>query len=173
MTEQPPRYAPERALPPYAFVPGRDPHPTRDPRGHSFGQEEGGHDEGGAAWLPPERWSENGDYLFGVDLYNDGYLWEAHEAWEGLWHRAKHDGDQADHLQGLIQCAAACLKIAMEQPRGLETLSRLGTEKLERVARAHGGTYMGLDLFDFVASMRAFAASSPTSADGRPRIFLD
>ena len=159
----PPRRVPGRPFPPYAFLPGRDPHPTRDPRGHSFG-----HDEAPAAYLPPESWEENEDYLFGIDLYNHGFLWEAHEVWEGLWHAAKHDPDQADLLQGLIQCAAASLKVPMGQPRGLASLTRLGTEKLERVGLAHGGTYMGLDLLAFVEAMRSFADSEPATPDGRP-----
>ena len=85
------RYAPSRAFPPYAYLPGRDPHPTRDARGHSFGNE-----EAPPEWLPPERWRENVEYLFGVDLYNHGFLWEAHEAWESLWHVSKRDPDQAE-----------------------------------------------------------------------------
>ena len=136
----PVRYLPERPFPPYAFLPGRDPHPTRDPRGHSHGE------ESPAEYFSPEQWQENDDYLFGVDLYNHGYLWEAHEAWEGLWHAAKHDELQAQHLQGLIQCAAAALKIPMEQPRGLEKLSANGTARLEEVARASGGSFMGIEL---------------------------
>ena len=162
------RLVPGRAFPPYAFLPGRDPHPTRDPRGHSYG-----HPEGPGVYLTADRWRENEDYLFGIDLYNHGYLWEAHEVWEGLWHAAKHDRLQADQLQGLIQCAAASLKIPMGQPRGLVSLTRLGTEKLERVAHATGGEHMGLALFDFVASMRAFAASEPATNDGRPRLTVD
>lgn len=162
------RYAPGRSFPSYAFLPGRDPHPTRDPRGHSFG-----HPEVPAPYLPPERWRENQDYLFGVDLYNHGYLWESHEAWEGLWHAAKHDALQAEHLQGLIQCAAACLKVGMGQPRGLERLAALGTARLEAVARRRAGPFMGLALSEFVAELRAFAASQPSSFEGRPRIELE
>jgi hypothetical protein len=161
------RYAPERAFPPYAFLPGRDPHPTRDPKGHSFG-----HDETPPDHLPPERWRENEDYLFGVDLYNGDFLWESHEAWEGLWQVSKGDPFQANHLQGLIQCAAGCLKIPMGQPRGIERLIALGSEKLEGVARECGTDYMGLDVMDFVAEIRAFAASSPASIEGRPRFEL-
>ena len=164
------RYAPARTFPPYAFLPGRDPHPTRDPRGHSFGTEE----EAGT-YLEPELWHENEDYLYGVDLYNADFLWEAHEAWEGLWHAAKHDEVQALHLQGLIQCAAACLKVAMGQPRGLARLSALGCEKLERVARegADGsGRYMGLDVVDFARAIRRFADSHPTTIEARPPIEL-
>ena len=60
------------------------PHPTQDERGHSYSRGE----EAPALYFPPESWRENADYLYGVDLYNHGYLWEAHEAWEGLWHKA-------------------------------------------------------------------------------------
>ena len=164
----PPRFVPERAFPPYAYLPGRDPHPTQHPEGHSYGAE-----HAPAGYLDPREWRDNGEYLFGVDLYNHGFLWEAHEAWEGLWHGAKHDAHQARFLQGLIQCAAACLKIPMEQPRGLQRLGELGTEKLERVAREHGPDYMGLDVLGFVRRFRAFAASEPASNEGRPRLELE
>jgi hypothetical protein len=163
----PDRYAPARKLPAYAFLPGRDPHPTRDARGHSFGVA-----EEPAGYLPPERWRENEEYLYGVDLYNHGYLWEAHEAWESLWHRAKHDAEQADLLQGLIQCSAASLKIPMQQPAGLKKLADAGTGRLESVAERAGPHYMGLDLWDFIHEFRAFAASDPASEDERPRIVL-
>jgi predicted metal-dependent hydrolase len=161
------RYAPQRAFPPYAFLPGRDPHPTRDPAGHSHGLA-----EAAADYRPASDWRANEDYLFGVDLYNHGFLWEAHEAWEGLWHAAKHDQRQAEFLQGLIQCAAACLKVPMRQPAGLEKLARLGTQKLERVAHASGGRYMGLELPAFVQALRAFATSAPEDIEARPRIAL-
>jgi uncharacterized protein len=161
------RYAPARAFPSYAYLPGRDPHPTRDPRGHSHG-----HVAESARYLESDRWRENEEYLFGVDLYNDGFLWEAHEAWENLWHLAKQDPDQAGFLQGLIQCSAASLKIPMQQPGGLARLAEMGTGRLEAVARNSGPRYMGLDVPAFVAAFRAFAASSPASADARPRILL-
>ena len=162
------RYAPGRDFPPYAFLPGRDPHPVRDPRGHSFGQE-----EAPAAYVSPEDWRTNEEYLFGADLYNHGYLWEAHEAWESIWHPSKHDVHQANHLQGLIQCAAACLKVRMGQPRGLARLMELGTARLDGVRAARGDEYMGLRLSSVIAEFRAFAASSPTVEDERPTLELD
>ena len=164
-----PRYADRRNFPPYAFLPGgSEPHPTQHPEGHSFTTEA----EPPADYLEPDLWQENEDYLFGVDLYNHGYLWEAHEVWEGLWHAAKHDAVQADLLQGLIQCAAAALKVLMQQPRGVAKLTLLGTERLERVIAAKGTSYMGIDLAEFVEDFRAFAASEPESPEGRPRIEL-
>jgi hypothetical protein len=163
------RYLPERLFPPYAFLPGRDPHPTRDPRGHSYSEVEGP----GGSHTPAEQWQENKGYLFGCDLYNSGYLWEAHEAWEDIWHPSKHDEVQANFLQGLIQCSAASLKIPMGQPDGLAKLSEQGTLRLEGVMQSAGPSYMGLDLAQFIAAFRAFASSSPASADERPQIELD
>lgn len=164
----PPRYAPGRPFPPYAYLPGRDPHPTRDPRGHSYDAE-----EGDAVYLPADEWRANEGFLFGVDLYNAGYLWEAHEAWEELWHAARADELQRECLQGLIQCAAACLKVPMEQPRGLAKLAELGTGRLERVAQAVHGRFMGLDLAAFARALRAFAASEPEGIDERPPLVLE
>lgn len=161
------RYAPGRPFPPYAFLPGRDPHPVRDPAGHSFGR------EGGApAYAPPERWQLGADYLHGVDLYNHAYFWEAHEAWEGLWHASKRDALQAEFLQGLIQCSAACLKISMEQPSGLVKLAELGTTKLLHVGAIGGPIYMGLAVLDFARAFDAFARSSPASISARPLMIL-
>lgn len=163
----PTRHVPERPFPPYAFLPGRDPHPMRDPEGHSFGRE-----EPPAGFFEPEDWQRSTEYLWGVDLYNHGYLWEAHEAWEGLWHVAKRDPLQATHLQGLIQCAAACLKVRMGEPRGVARLSEAGTARLERVVEEGGNPYMGIDLVEFVAELRDFVASAPQSAEDRPRLRL-
>lgn len=162
------RLAPHRPFPPYPFLPGRDPHPVSDPAGHSYRTEA----EAPAAYFASSAWRENDDYLFGVDLYNFGFLWEAHEAWEGLWHSAKHDAEQADFLQGLIQCSAACLKIRMRQPAGLAKLSEFGLARLERVARLSRGDYMGLDVRAFVDAFREFARSNPQDPEERPRITL-
>jgi uncharacterized protein len=165
--QTPPRYAPRRPFPPYAFLPGRDPHPTGDPRGHSYGTT-----ESRPPYCPSESWASNEVYLFGVDLYNHGYLWEAHEAWEGLWHSSKRDPTQAEFLQGLIQCTAAALKVRMAQPRGLERLAELGTARCERVAQVAGDRYMGLDVPEFVHQFRAFAASRPANAEARPLLVI-
>ena len=162
------RYLPGRALPPYAFLPGRDPHPTRDPAGHSFG-----HEDAPPPRVDPTRWRQSEAYLWGTDLYNLGFLWEAHEAWEGLWHVSKPDRIQALFLQGLIQCAAAWLKIGMQQPQGLVRLSDLAQAKLAEVSRASGGVYMGLGLDPFLQAVRAFADSRPSALAGYPVIELD
>src|SRR5689334_23294646 len=102
MSTLPIRLLPGVPLPPYGFVPGRFPHPTRDPEGHSHGQAPPPADP-----LDPGRWAGCRDYLLGLDLFNHGYYWEAHEAWERLWNAAGRHGATAELLQGLIKLAAA------------------------------------------------------------------
>src|SRR5262245_66687371 len=91
-------------LPAYAHLPGHTPHPLNDPRGHSYGQ------TGEQTALDPARWRESRAYLRGLDLFNGGYYWEAHEVWEGLWKAAGRRGETAAFLKGLIQLAVAGLK---------------------------------------------------------------
>ena len=155
-------------FPPYAFVPGEHPHPTRDPRGHSYSEE----GEAPVRSISPEQWRSSPDYLYGADLYNAGYLWEAHEAWEGLWHVSKHNPVQAQFLQGLIQCAAGCLKISMGQKRGMEKLFEQGVERLHMALREAGDDYMGLAISEFTGELLEFAATDPANIEGRPRIEL-
>ncbi len=149
----PPRYAPQRALPPYRYVPGRAPHPTADPAGHSFG-----HDEPEAVRLGPERWRDNEAYLFGVDLFNRRFYWEAHEAWEAFWHTCDKSGTQGLFVQGLIQISAALLRWHMGTERGARKLYAEGRAKLERAQRQAPQDYMGLPVAAWLEELEALFA---------------
>jgi hypothetical protein len=50
-------------------------------------------------------------FLWGLDLFNHGYYWEAHEAREGLWQVADRDGTLRRLFKGLILLSAAGVKI--------------------------------------------------------------
>ncbi len=149
------RYCPEEAFPPYRHIPGVTPHPIRDPRGHSYDMEEDSAD----AQLLPTAWRQNRSYLCGVDLYNFAYWWEAHEAWEGLWHEA--EDTYRLFLQGLIQVSAACIKYHSRMLRPLCTLSTAGRDKLRQVVAEcddPAGTYMGIHLPTFLDTLDTFFA---------------
>jgi uncharacterized protein len=109
-----PRYCPKRELPPYSYVTGLFPHPTRDERGHSFGRH-----EPPASPLDEASFRDNETYLLALDLFNHGYYWEAHEAWESLWHACGRHGGTADLLKGLIKLAAAGVKAREGRPAGV------------------------------------------------------
>ena len=112
-----------------------------------------------AELLSPELWQQNEDYLYGVDLYNFAYWWEAHEAWEGLWHQA--EDTYRLFLQGLIQVSASLIKYHMRMLRPLRTLSTAGRDKLRQVVAECNdveGNYMGLNLPAFLDTADAFFA---------------
>lgn len=155
------RYRPDLAFPWYRFLPGRSPHPTRDPAGHSWQPRA----PVPVIALPADRWRENSAYLWGVDLYNAGYFWEAHEAWEGLWTALPESDLQRTFLQGLIQCAAACVKHALGEPASVAKLIARGAERLERVAAETSGRYMGLDPAEVSRRFRTFAAGGADAAE--------
>ena len=50
-------------------------------------------------------------FLWGLDLFNHGYYWEAHEAWEGLWQVVDRGGPSRMLFKGLILLSAAGVKI--------------------------------------------------------------
>ena len=140
----PPRLVPDRPFPPYAYLPGRNPHPTRDAGGHSYGRPP---DQPDAP--DPARWRACDDYLYGIDLFNHGYYWEAHEAWEGLWHACGRQGAIGTYLQALINFAAAGLKARWGNARGIrgnaETAARLFTATAMQLGTP-GERYMGLEV---------------------------
>ncbi|RUW57366.1 DUF309 domain-containing protein, partial [Mesorhizobium sp. M4B.F.Ca.ET.049.02.1.2] len=54
---------------------------------------------------------ESDIFLWGLDLFNHGYYWEAHEAWEGLWQVADRGAPLRTLFKGLILLSAAGVKI--------------------------------------------------------------
>ena len=169
-----PRLVPDAPLPPYTFVPGRAPHPVSDPAGHMHGR-------------PPERppapdpnrWQESEAYLRGLDLFNHGYYWEAHEAWEELWHACGRTGPTADFLRGLIKLAAAGVKVREGKPEGVASHATRAASIFRDAARRLGGLdarFLGLRIGDLLAHARAIEAQAPAAVgdhDGGVRIVFD
>jgi predicted metal-dependent hydrolase len=152
--EQPaiPRLAPTKPLPDYAFVPGRFPHPVSDPQGHSYNR---AHE----AIVPPQpqEWLDCTAYLYGIDLFNQGYYWEAHETWEDIWHACGRTGEMADFMKGLIQLAVAGVKVREGIPKGVRRHAERAAELFEQIISRLAGKslrYMGLDLNELIAFSR-------------------
>lgn len=97
------RWLPEKSFPSYAYLPGRQPHPVRDPAGHSYNSQ--------AMPLAAEISVDSDTFRWGLDLFNHGYYWEAHEAWEGLWQVADRGAPLRMLFKGLILLSAAGVKI--------------------------------------------------------------
>ena len=137
-----PRYC-QVPLPRYRFMPGQFPHPTAHPEGHSYRPP----DEPAAEveYKSPDVWFESVDYLYGCDLYNHGYWWEAHEAWEGLWQLTDKNGQQGRFLQGLIQVSACHLQLHRGHFRGVQRLRCSSAERIESaLGQVSSECFMGL-----------------------------
>ena len=92
------------------------------------------------------------EFLFGIDLFNEGYWWECHEVMEQFWHSSGM-GTAAGHvLQAIIQCAAAHLKYATGQTRGALKLFAMAEDHTNQAE----GANLGLDLIGLLAETGAF-----------------
>lgn len=120
-TPEAPRYVPSRAYPRYSYVPGLCPHPFSHPDGHSYGQH-----PSPSLPLTLDSWQSHLDYLWGFDLFNAGFYWEAHETWEAVWKATKASGTNPATgslvclVQGLIKLAAAGVKRREQNPIGTQ-----------------------------------------------------
>jgi predicted metal-dependent hydrolase len=117
--------------------------------------------------------------LYGIDLFNHGYYWEAHEVWEGLWHACGRKGQTADFLKGLIKLAAAGVKVREGKPQGVrshatraEALLRLTARRSETAA----DRYMGLkstELIQFARNLAHDADEQTARSPDAVRIVFD
>lgn len=153
------RYVPNRDFPPYSYVPGYHPHPLDDPEGHSFGL-----DERNLPEPDPSHWQDCEDYLYGIDLFNYGYYWEAHEIWEEVWNACGRTGKSADFFKGLIKLAASGVKVRTNTPNGVLAHSVGAVEQFHKVKASQNETesFMGLDLSILIANANSVATHPPT-----------
>jgi predicted metal-dependent hydrolase len=97
--------------------------------------------------------------LDGVEQFNSGYFFEAHETWEDLWYPSPWPARQ--FLQGVIQVAAALVHLVRHEYPGTVRLLDAALEKLEQFPEV----YLGIDnarLIDDVRSARdGLAALGP------------
>ncbi len=151
------RLCPQRSLPRYRFTPGLNFHPSGHPQGHSYGNDIA---KEISMPLPPERWRDNEIYLFGIDLYHQGYFWESHEAWEALWHFTDKEDGEGQFLQGLIQNSAAQLKVHLKQVSAAKHLSHEAWERLCFVLSSgvcdEKSYFMGIDVSKLVTCIQTY-----------------
>jgi predicted metal-dependent hydrolase len=98
-------------------------------------------------------------YLAGVQFFNAGDYFEAHEAWEELWQETA--GPDRRFYQGLIQTAVGLLHFCNGNLRGALSLYRSSQDYL----RPFQPQYLGVNLAAFSEQLAAcFAALLSSSA---------
>jgi predicted metal-dependent hydrolase len=86
-------------------------------------------------------------------LFNHGFYWEAHEAWEGLWQTCPRDGPAAAFFQGLIHLTAAGVKVREGLPEGVRSHAERAGEHFQRLRSllaADDRRYFGLDVDELI-----------------------
>jgi hypothetical protein len=165
------RLIPAAELPRYTHVPGSGtPHPYRDPRGHSYNRR-----PGTPKPLLEDRWAENRSYLLGLDFFNLGFYWEAHDEWERLWRASPPDSQVGKFLKGLVKLSAAGIKVREESIHGVRRHAASAGEVFADVAaESDAEHFCGLDFTTLqFAADRAAQLSYPKDLEpGRPlRVF--
>jgi uncharacterized protein len=92
----------------------------------------------------------------GIELFNAGEYWEAHEAWEGDW-MPDRKGPDSGFYKGLIQIAAGCLHYTRRNRRGAVNKWRSGADYLRPYLPSHRGVRLAplVDAVDgFLAAMQ-------------------
>ena len=148
-------------MPPYTYVTGHFPHPISG---------EGGHRCPGPEHLASpsffDDWRNSATYLWAVDLFNSGFYWEAHEAWEVIWHDVRDRPSEANFIKGLIKLAAAGVKARERRPAGVERHAARAEELFEGVAEAvPAESHAGLNLSSLIETARAIQSAPPELED--------
>ena len=96
----------------------------------------------------------------GLELFNAGRYWDAHEAWEEAWMPDRR-GPDGGFYKGLIQVAAGCLHYGRRNRRGTVNKWRSGADYLRPYLPSHHG----LDVAALVAATDANLAAVEASAE--------
>jgi predicted metal-dependent hydrolase len=93
-------------------------------------------------------------FLAGVELFNRGEFFEAHEVWEDLWHECA--SAERRFYQALIQAAVAAYHWSRGNSTGAQRLYHSGRKYMEPFRPAH----RGLAVDEFWNAMAAHLAGA-------------
>ena len=78
----------------------------------------------------------------GIELFNSGRYWDAHEAWEHEW-TPDRKGPESGFYKGLIQVAAGCLHYQRRNRRGAVNKWTSGARYLRAYPSLHRDVHVG------------------------------
>jgi hypothetical protein len=99
--------------------------------------------------LPPDE-----NHRLGIEHFNAGRFFPAHEAWEAAWRKLKGTRDE-EFFHGLAQLGAGFTHYRRGNPHGARILM---TRAIERI-RPYGPRHQGIDVEALAAATQAVAGS--------------
>jgi uncharacterized protein len=109
--------------------------------------------------LPLER-----NHRLGIEHFNAGRFFPAHEAWETAWKQARGSDDE-EFYKGLSQLGAGYTHYRRGNPHGARTLMRRALSRIERYGPDHGGMAVAALAAEVHEHARAI---EDAERDGRP-----
>lgn len=112
-------------------------------------------------------------YLRGIDHFNRGAYFEAHEVWEDLW--IEVNDERKGFYLGLIQAAVALHHGTSGNPGGCRSLYRRSRAQLD----GYVPSYEGIDVAAFVAGLERACAPAfaeppgPVDTQAVPHLALE
>ncbi len=133
--------------------------------------------------LAPDLVPDQLAFRYGIDLFNAGFYWEAHETWEPVWMALPPNSRERIACQALIQAANACLKLRFGRAKAF---GRLAKEVMRHVSDATvgAGRVAGMDMEAWSKAFQCFADDvaagreieygfSPANVPGFPLVYLE
>ncbi len=78
------------------------------------------------------------NHRLGIEYFNSGRFFPAHEAWETSWKQCKGTAD-AEFFKGLSQLGAGYVHLMRGNPHGAHALIRRGAGRIQRYGQRHRG----------------------------------
>jgi hypothetical protein len=132
------RYS-DAPLPKSAYIPGQTGRPTEAELRALLGDDHFG-------IFSPATGACDPRHRVAIDLFNAGFYWEAHEAWERVWVSCGRRGAVADVVKGLVKLAAAGVKNAQGNPIGSTRHARRAAELIAQTRGTLGPVMAGVEL---------------------------
>lgn len=104
------------------------------------------------AYAPYDPDEEKRFFHEGIELFNTGEFFEAHEAWEEIWKNTA--GRKAKFYQGLIQAAVVLEHMNRANPRGVQRVWSTMLTKFEGLP----DVFMGVNIPAFLTALRPVVA---------------
>jgi predicted metal-dependent hydrolase len=102
-------------------------------------------------------------FLEGMKLFNKGYHWEAHEAWEDVWR--DQEGETKTYFQAFVQMAAAYSFLKLNKPDSAKYLFEKAVGKLIEFEQLE----CGIDHAHLIRSMQDSLAAMQSAAGNGSR----
>jgi len=117
--------------------------------------------------MPEEELPDDPERLLdiGIEHFNAGRFFQAHETWETAWHPSP--ADERNFWQGLTQVAVGFTHYQRGNPKGAVTLLQRGARKIA----AYGEVYKGVPVASLAASARRAAAAIERAGTTTPITF--